>query len=97
MIINKTYCAIHWIATYHVDCITRNHVKKKDHMLRWKEKSRKNLHGPLSLNLILHDTLMIVIKLFLTVMQEVILFVEETGTMGSAYYGWSISQQNAVQ
>ena len=40
---------------------------------------------------------MIVIKLFLTVMQEVILIVEETGTMGSAYYGWSISQQNAVQ
>ena len=26
--------AIHWIATYHMDCITRNHVKKKDHMLR---------------------------------------------------------------
>ena len=51
------------------------------------KKSRKNVHGSLLLNVILHDTLMIVIKLFLTVMQEVILFVEETGTMGSAYYG----------
>lgn len=45
------------------------------------------MHGSLLLNVILHDTLMIVIKLFLTVMQEVILIVEETGTMGSAYYG----------
>ena len=66
-------------------------------MKRKNQKSRKNVHGPLSLNIILHDTLMIVIKLFLTVMQEVILIVEETGTMDSAYYGWSISQQNAVQ
>ena len=56
-------------------------------MKRKTQKSRKNLHGPLSLNIILHDTLMIVIKLFLTVMQEVILIVEETGTMDSAYYG----------
>lgn len=29
-------------------------------------------------------------------MQEVILIVEETGTMGSAYYGWSISKCCAV-
>lgn len=56
-------------------------------MKRKNQKSRKNVHGPLSLNIILHDTLMIVIKLFLTVMQEVILIVEETGTMDSAYYG----------
>lgn len=81
MSVNKKYHAIHRIATYQVDCITCNHMKKKDHMLRLKEKpkkSRKNVHGSFLLNIILHDTLMIVIKLFLKVMQEVILFVEET-------------------